>query len=146
VDDKEVGKAVKLAGDSRYDLCVAGDGIEAFVDSVNPDTLDNFSIGSVRQNGRKTVTLDGLQATPGTGVVAVGDWVVVGTMVAKGTAIAANTYQKVCKATFQPTSEAAALTDVNDLIKAAMTPWRVVAILASGTGAVGDTAVIERMQ
>lgn len=140
----EVGKCVKLAGDSRFDLCVAGDGIEAFVDSVEQATLDNYSFGAVRQRGRKRVVADGLQATPGTGSIAVGDYVVAGTMVAKGTALA--TYQKVCKATFQPQSEAAAVTDVNDMLKAVAYPWRVVAILNAGTGAVGDTLVIERMQ
>lgn len=146
-DDKENSKCVKLGGDSRYTLCVAGDAIEAFVVAVQAASLDDFSVGSVRVGGRKEVTADGLQATPGTGVVAVGDYVCAGTMVAKGTALADEGSQRVCKSTFQPfTSEAAALTDVNDMIRAALWAWRVVSLGTVGTGAVGTKIVIERVK
>lgn len=124
VDDKEIGKAVKLIADSQYGLCVAGDPIQGFVSSVETYTADDFSIGSVVSEGRKRVILDGLQATPGTGVVAVGDYVVCGTVTAKGTAVAA---PKVCCATSQ------AVGHFN---------WRVVSL--EGTTAVGQYAVIER--
>lgn len=140
--DKEVGKAVKLTADSRVDLCAAGDTIEGFVIAVNADTSDNYSIGSFAQGGRKLVLADGLQATPGTGAIAVGDYVVCGTVTAKDTAL--TTYQKVCKATNQPGAVPADLTAAGQQAKLAAFAWRVVAII-SGTGAVGDTLLIERM-
>lgn len=146
VDDKEIGKCVKLAGDSRYNLCSVGDPIEAFVVAVQDATLDDYSIGTVQVGGRKEVVADGLQATPGTGTLAVGDYVVAGTMVAKGTALADESSQKVCKATQQPgVTEAAAVGDVNDQLKVAMFAWRVASLGSAGTGAVGTKIVIERV-
>lgn len=127
VTDVELGKPVKLAGDSQYNLCAAGDQIEGFIKAVESYTADDFSIGSVQTEGRVKVTLDGLQATPGTGVIAVGDYVVAGTAVAKGTSLA-GAYPKVCKATTQTGMYFA---------------WRVVSL--DGTTAVGQTATIERV-
>lgn len=145
VDDKERGKFVKLVGDSRYDLCAAGDQIEAFITSVEVGTADGYSIGGIADEGKKQVTFDGLQATPGTGTVAVGDFVVAGTVVAKGTALSGPA--KVCKATIQPgTTEAADAAAVNDHIKAARFMWRVVSLGSAGTGAVGTTGIIERVE
>lgn len=142
--DKEVGKAVKLVGESRYALAAAGDPIEGVISSVNGGTYDGFSVGGVVSTGYKEVTFDGLQATPGTGVVAVGDYVVCGTVVAKDTALTGPL--KVCKATMQPgVTEAAVVGDVNDMLKVAMHAWRVVSLGAAGTGAVGTTGVIERV-
>ena len=126
VTDVEIGKSVKLAGDSQYNLCAAGDQIEGFITAVETYTADDFSIGSVQFEGRKRVTLDGLQATPGTGTCAVGDYVVAGTAVAKGTALTVP--PKVCKATTQTGMYFA---------------WRIVSL--EGTGAVGQIAVIERV-
>lgn len=144
VDQKEVGKPVKLAGDSRFDLCAAGDPIEAVVTSVEVGTADGYSFGGVAAEGYKSVMFDGLQATAGTGVVAVGDYVVAGTAVAKGTALAGP--MKVCKATVQPgVTEASAVGDVNNMLAVAMFAWRVVSLGSAGTGAVGTTGVIERV-
>ena len=126
VTDVEIGKPVKLVGDSQYNLCAAGDQIEGFIAAVETYTADDFSIGSVQFAGRKRVTLDGLQATPGTGTCAVGDYVVAGTAVAKGTALTVP--MKVCKATTQTGMYFA---------------WRIVSL--EGTGAVGQIAVIERV-
>src|SRR3990172_530769 len=67
--DKEVGKAVKLVGDSRYALCAAGDPIEGHIVSMEVATLDDYTVGTVRKGGRKNVVLDGDEATPGTGTV-----------------------------------------------------------------------------
>lgn len=130
IDDKEVGKAVKLVADSRYNLCAAGDQIEGFINSVESATVDDFSFGSVvnEVGMRKEVTFDGLQATPGTGTVAMMDYVVTGTAVAKGTALGGPV--KVCKATTQTGMYFA---------------WRVVSLGSAGTGAVGTTGVIERI-
>jgi hypothetical protein len=127
VTDLELGKPVKLAGDSQYNLCAAGDQIEGFIRAVETWTADDFSIGSVQYEGRVKVTLDGLQATPGTGAIAVGDYVVAGTAVAKGTSLG-SAYPKVCKATTQTGMYFA---------------WRVVSL--DGTTAVGQTATIERV-
>lgn len=104
-DDKEVGKAVKLSAASAYVLCAAGDPIEAYVSSVSGGTVDGYSLGGVIGKGYKAVTLDGLQATPGTGAIAIGDYVVVGTVVAKGTALSGAL--KVTKATDQAAAKAA---------------------------------------
>lgn len=125
--DLEVGKAVKLVAESRYDLCAAGDKIEALVVSVESATSAGFSVGSV---GAEVAffTADGLQATPGTGVIAIGDYIVAGTATAKGTALTA--YAKVCKATSQAYG--------------AFT-WRVESLGTAGTGAVGTTIVAKRI-
>jgi len=74
------------------------------------------------------VTFDGLQGTPGTGVAAIGNVVVVGTVVAKDTALTAN--PKVCVAT----------TPANVVHK-----YRVVSLGSAGTGAVGTEGVIQRI-
>lgn len=160
-DDKERGKFVKLAAESRYDLCAAGDPIEGIVTSVENGTADGYTVGGVADEGYKSVTFDGLEATPGTGVVALGDYVVCGTVVAKGTALSGPA--KVCKATAQPgtavvstlagadTAAAvktvldAALATVADAEKNSLHAWRVVSLGSAGTGAVGTTGIIERV-
>ena len=128
VTSAEVGKPVKLVGESRYYLCAAGDQIEGVIVAVENATQDGYSIGSIFDEGYKGVVFDGLQATPGTGVIAVGDYVVAGTPVAKGTALSGD--MKVCKATTQTGMYHA---------------WRVVSLGTAGTGAVGTTGVIERV-
>lgn len=154
VDDKEVGKLVKQVAESRYNLCAAGDPIEGRIAAVEVATLDGFTIGSVQKGDRFEVTFDGLEATPGTGTLAVNDFVVCGTVVAKGTALAAAA--KVCKATNQPgvavtvadnlqATINAALAKVADAELNAVHAWRVVSLGAAGTGAVGTTGVIERV-
>ena len=126
---EEVGKAVKLSGESAYVLCAAGDPIEGIVSSSNlaeQGTVDGFSIGGIISTGYKEVTFDGLQATPGTGVVAIGDYVLTGTVVAKGTALTAAL--KVTKATSQTPGAYKA---------------RVVSLGQAGTGAVGTVGTVE---
>jgi hypothetical protein len=158
-DDKEVGKAVKLVGESRYDLCAAGDPIEGFIVAMEVASLDGYAFGSVGVEGRKAVVFDGLQATAGVGVIALGDYVVTGTAVAKGTALTADV--KVCKATDQPgvavvsvvgaADTAAAIKTKVDLALASVAAaqknglhaWRVVSLGSAGTGAVGTTGIIE---
>jgi hypothetical protein len=130
-DDKEVGKFVKLAADSRYDLCAVGNEIEGRVVAVESATQDGYTIGSVAKGERFEVTFDGLQATPGTGALAIGDYVVCGTPVAKGTALTFGTPAKACKAT------AAA--------EAIVHQWRVISLGSAGTGAVGTVGLIEKV-
>jgi len=97
---------------------------------------------------------DGLEATPGTGTIAIGDYVVAGTATAKGTAL--TSFPKVCKATNQPgatvtTSDNvaaninAAIAKVVDATANAIYAWRVVSLGSAGTGAVGTTIVIKRV-
>lgn len=143
VTSKEVGKAVKLIGESLYNLCAAGDPIEAFVVGVESYTQDGYSIGGVLDCGLKQVTFDGLQATPGTGTVAIGDYVVTGTVVAKDTALSAPV--KVCKATEQPGSTAAALVNAGVQAKNAMFAWRVESLGVAASGAVGTVGIIKRV-
>lgn len=128
--DADVGKLVKLSADSRYVLCAAGDEIEGVITSVEPATQNGYSIGGVLKDDAKIwAVADGLQATPGTGTITVGDYVVAGTITAKGTAL--TSFPKVCKAT-------AAGNTLNY-------KWRVVSLYTAGTGAVGSTIVIEQI-
>lgn len=126
--DADVGKLVKMIGDSQYGLCAVGNEIEGQLVAMNTATQDGYYIGAVQQEGRMKVTLDGLQATPGTGTVAVGDYVVCGTITARGTVLPGA--PKVCKAT-------AAATGI-------VFKWRVVALLG-GVGTVGALAIIEQV-
>lgn len=129
LNDSDVGKFVKLKFTSQYGLCAAGDEIEGIMASGPDSALHNgFPLASVRRNGRLRVTLDGLQATPGTGVIAVGDFVVAGTVVARGTSLA-DAPPKVCKATAVGTG--------------IVHTWRIVALY--GTTAVGQIGLIERV-
>lgn len=129
VEAKEKGKFVKLGAESRYVLAALGDEIEGVIDSINNGTADGFSIGAVRFGGNLSVTFDGLQGTPGTGVVALMDYVLVGSVVAKDTALPGA--PKVVKATTQASAKA--------------TPFacRVVSLGTAGTGAVGTEGVIQ---
>jgi hypothetical protein len=130
-DQKEISKAVKFVAESRFDLCAAGDEIEGFVSAIEAATQNGFTVGSVEDDGRRMVTADGLQATPGTGTIAVGDYVLAGSATAKGTALTA--FAKVVKATTQASA------------KATPYAWRVLSLGSAGTGAVGTTIVIGRV-
>jgi hypothetical protein len=124
--DTDIGKFVKLAAESQFNLCAVGDQIEGLVAAVETASSAGFSIGSIVDDGQFNVTFDGLQGTPGTGVVAIGDYVVCGTPVALNTAM--TVFPKVCTAT-------AAGNTLNY-------KWRVVSLGTAGTGAVGTSGVI----
>jgi len=114
----DLGKALKLAANNNYVLCATGNDIEGIAESINPDTVNSgFSFGSVRKNGRAIVTTAAAQA----GSIVPGDEVVSGIPIALGTA---GTMQ-VIKGT-------------GTIFK-----WRCIAVL-SGTGAAGDSILIER--
>lgn len=130
-DLREQGKAVKFVAESRYDLCVAGDEIEGFISSVTAASQNGFSTGGITDKDLQWVTADGLQATPGTGAILVGDYVLAGAITAKGTALAR--FAKVTKATTQAN------------VKASPFSWRVLSLGPVGTGAVGTDIVIKRM-
>ena len=139
ITDKDDFKLVKLAGESRFDLCAAGDPIEGqYVASVGSTaTQDGYRIGSIKEYGFINAVCDGSEAA-GTGSIAVGDIVVCGTIVAKGTALGnINTTPapKVRKATQQ-------LSGTRTIANTAFI-WRVVSL--GDAGAVGDTCVIQRL-
>lgn len=160
--DNDRGKFVKLAAESEFDLCAAGDPIEGQVISLESATQDNFAIGSVKEAGEIAAICDGLEATPGTGVIAAGDYVVCGTVVAGGTALTSATGPKVTKATNQPGTaivSTVATADTAAAVKVALDAvlvlvadaennvakglWRVVSLGVAG--AVGDTCVLKRV-
>ncbi len=124
--DIDKNKFVGLAGESQYGLAAAGDLIEGLFMALEPATQDGWAIGSVRKNGRILAVCDGLQGTPGTGTIAVGDFVLCGAPVAAGTPMT-EVGPRVVKATDQAVT---------------LFPWRVVSL--GDAGAVGDTCVIER--
>lgn len=124
------GKLVKLAGTDRYDFCAVGDPIEGVITSVENATTDGYSIGGIKQDERFFAEAEGSQAA-GTGAIAVGDYVVAGTVPALNTAQTG--YPKVRKATDQAAA------------KAAPFAWRVVSLYKANTGAVGTDIVVERV-
>jgi hypothetical protein len=140
--DKEIGKFAKLSGTDAYVLCVVGDPIQAVITAVESYTADDFSMGSVDTQGRKRVLLDGSQAA-GTGSIAIGDYVVCGTPVAKDTALTISTPPKVRKATNQPGAVPADLTAAGQQALNAIFAWRLISF--DSAGAVGDFGIIERV-
>ena len=113
----DVGKFVKMTGDSQYGLCASGDEIEGtFTTHESPKgTYDGYTLGAVTKGGRRRVTFGA--------ILDIGDFVVAGTVVARGTSLA-GAYPTVLKE-----STAGAFR------------WRVVA--RDGTTAVGQTGIIE---
>lgn len=140
VDD---GKLVKLVGESQFDLCAQGDYIEGCITSVEQATAGGWTVGGIIEEEELFVTADGLQATPGVGALAIGDFVVCGTVAAKGTP--SGGYPKVAKSTIQLGSVPASLTEAGQQAKLALYAWRVVSLGTAGTGAVGTTLVISRI-
>jgi hypothetical protein len=158
---EDEGKLVKLTDESRYELCAAGDPIEGVIAAVDNATSGGYSIGSIYKSGRIWALADGLEATPGTGTMTLGAYVVCGTVTALGTDL--SSFPKVCKATNQPgtavvstlaggdtaaavkTVVDAALVKVADAELNSLHAWRVVSLGTAGTGAVGTTIVIERV-
>jgi hypothetical protein len=125
--DNDKGKLVNLTADSEYQLSAVEAQIEGCVVAIEPATQDGYTIGSVKTDDRMVAICDGLHATPGTGVIALGDYVVAGTPVAAGTALTTSG-PRVCKATVQTIQ---------------FFSWRVISLGVAG--AVDDTCVIERV-
>ena len=141
--DKEVGKFVKLSGDSAYVLCAVGDPIQAVITGVESYNSDDFSIGSVDATGRKRVQLEGTEAA-GTGSIAIGDYVVAGTPAPKDTALTITTPPKVRKATQQPgVTVPTTLTEASQQVRNSIFAWRLVSY--DNAGALNDYGVIERV-
>ena len=130
-NDNDVGKGVKLVGDSNYGLLAAADAIEGVITSVETGVYDGYSLGGVQTKGYLNATAYGLQATPGVGAITVGQYVLAAAPAAIQTAETLSTTMCVVSATNQATAATAAF-------KA-----RVVSLGPVGTGAVGTAIVIE---
>lgn len=130
-NDNDVGKGVKLVGDSNYGLLSAADAIEGVITSVETGVYDGYSLGGVQTKGYLNATAYGLQATPGVGAITVGQYVLAAAPAAIQTAETLSTTMRVVSATNQATAATAAF-------KA-----RVVSLGPVGTGAVGTAIVIE---
>jgi hypothetical protein len=130
IGNNDLNKAYKAGTAQNYVPCADGDAIEGFLTAIEPFTVNNgFVFGSVQRRGRKVVQNGAAQATLG-----VGDFVVAFTQTAIGTA----GFAQVKKAT------ATAATDDGALTQAGLFAWRVIRIV-TGTGAAGDTVLVERV-
>ena len=116
---EDFGKAVKMGSAHNHVLCVGGDEIEGFIDSVRGDTVnDGYSFGGVSRGGRHSAEVGANQgATP----VAMLDLVVADTQAAAGTA------GKAQVKTGAPTTFL----------------WRVIQVI--GDGLTGSTVILERV-
>mgnify|MGYP003571959028 CR=1 FL=1 len=117
--DNDKGKAVKIAASNNFVLCATTEEIEAILVSTEPVTYnDGFAFGTVQRRGRAMATVGANQA----GSIAVGDLVVADTQAAIDTA--------------------------GGLVVRSGSPttflWRSIRVV-SGTGATGDTVLIERV-
>ena len=130
-NDNDVGKGVKLVGDSNCGLLAAADAIEGVITSVETGVYDGYSLGGVQSKGYIDATAYGLQATPGTGAITVGQYVLAAAPAAIQVKETLSTTLRVVSATNQATAATAAF-------KA-----RVVSLGPVGTGAVGTAIVIE---
>lgn len=130
-NDKDVGKGVKLVGDSNYGLLSAADAIEGIITSTETGIYDGFTLGGVQSKGYIDATAYGLQATPGTGAITVGQYVLAAAPAAVQVAETLSPTIRVVSATTQATAASAPF-------KA-----RVVSLGPVGTGAVGTAIVIE---
>ena len=130
-NDNDVGKGVKLVGDSNYGLLAAADAIEGVITSVETGVYDGYSLGGVQTKGYIDATAYGLQATPGTGAITVGQYVLAAAPAAIQVKETLSTTMRVVSATNQATAATAAFNA------------RVVSLGPVGTGAVGTAIVIE---
>jgi hypothetical protein len=129
--DVDVGKGVKLVGDSQYNLLSAADPIEGICTCVETGVYDGYALGGIQFKGYVDATAYGLQATPGTGAITVGQYVLAAAPAAVQVAETLSTTIRVVSATNQATAAA-------NVYKA-----RVVSLGQVGTGAVGTAIVIE---
>jgi len=128
--DADVGKAVKLSTDTTdtYELCAAGDQIDAFIVGLEPATADGLFLCTLTEGKRVRCQMSG--------AANVGDLVAAGTQAAPGTA-EANGLPIVAKHTIDTTD--------TTTLAATMFPrnWRIIsANTTDGTVADGDTSVI----
>ena len=77
----DLGKALKLGGNSTYHLCKEGDEIEGFLVAMDPITVnEGYKFGTVQRNQRKQCV------NTGSAALKIGDFVVAGDQTKPGTA------------------------------------------------------------
>lgn len=117
--DNDKGKCVKLAASNNYVLCATTDEIEGILVATEPTTYNaGFAFGTVQRRGRFEATVGANQ----TGTLDVGELAVADTQAAIDTAGGAVVM------TGTPSTHL----------------WRCIRII-SGTGAAGDTVLLERV-
>lgn len=117
--DNDIGKAVKLAANNNFVLCATTNEIEGLLVATEPVTYnDGFAFGTVQRRGRALATVGASQV----GNLTVGGLVVADTQAAIDTAGGLQVLGG------SPTTFL----------------WRVIRIV-SGTGAAGDSVLIERV-
>lgn len=119
--DLDKRKAVKLAALGNHVLCVAGDELEGFIDSVDAATSGGFSFGGVARGTRGFRVEAEVGSGQGATAMVVGDYVVADAQYAVGT----KGLPKVKKGA--PTTN----------------KYRVMTVV--GTGLAGSTVVLELM-
>lgn len=117
--DADVNKALILAANNNYVLCATGEEIQGFLTSMSPETYnDGFAFGSFQRRGRIEVDVAAAEG----GTIAIGDLVVSGIPIARGT---------------KGDAQVIAGTPTEYL-------WRCIRHI-SGTGVAGDRLLIERV-
>lgn len=139
--DKDIGKALKLIGDSRYGVCADGDEIEAVLLSLEPFTVnDGLGFGTIQTKERFVAT------NGDAGALAIGDYVVAAAQPAVGTAItpvASGTSTGVAATPVKKRAEPS-LTGNAQTLTLPKFNWRIVSLLG-GNGGVGTNVLIERV-
>ena len=119
-DDTELGKGVKMAAAS-YVAVAVGDQIEGIVNSVEPGVRNSgYSWGGIQTTGRALAVVADAQVTT---AMAVGDLVCAAIPIASGLAVQSNGTGYAAPTEFL---------------------WRCIRIV-SGTGAAGDSVLLERI-
>lgn len=143
----DVNKAVKfqagasgLAGTFEAVLCGAGETIDAFVSSVEPNTVnEGFSFGGVQVQGQAL-------AEVGTTTVAIDDMVEIESQAALGTAGVPQVVKRAAVVVDDTTKESVAV-DVIALFESErkVTNWRCTQILTGDGTTQGDSILLERV-
>lgn len=128
-NDNDIGKPVKLVGESNYGLCSTADAIEGVITSVETGVYDGFHLGGIVCQGYVNAVANGAQASPGTGALTIGQYVLA--TAPDAIQVASTTPLKVVSATDQAAA------------KTAPFRARIVSLGDAGSGAVGTTVVIE---
>jgi hypothetical protein len=132
--DADVGKPFKLSVDTTdtYELCADGDGIDAFLVSLEAATADGLKFGTLNKGDRVRCEASGSMT--------IGDYVEAGAVAAAGTA-ETNGLPLVSTHAMDSTT---AITLLADMLKV---NWRVISgTTANGTVTSGDlTVIIERL-
>lgn len=143
LNDKDVGKPVKIGSSDTYVLCADGDELEGFLYGVEPNTVNNgFSFGSVLtcNLGDRVVAIN-----KGGSSIAVGAYVLAAAQAARNTA---NTAGATSASGLEPCPYIKAGVANNTTGPVFQSPgtfrWRVVSLLG-GSGAVDSEVLIERV-